>query len=239
MDPLIQIERISKSFSGHKVLQEISLDICRGEVLAIIGSSGSGKSTLIRCLNGLEQVDQGQVTIDGIPVNDTSSVAGRVGMVFQQFNLFPHCTALENIVQPCRVVKKMSRQTAEKLAFSLLEKVKLTDQATQYPHSMSGGQQQRLAIARSLSMSPEIMLFDEPTSSLDPELAYEVFDTIKALSREHITIILVTHQMNMVRDFATRVLFLDKGMVHFDDTFDALVASDDIRIRQFLKKVYA
>ena len=238
MDPLIHIERISKSFSGKKVLNGISLDICQGEVLAIIGSSGSGKSTLIRCLNGLEQVDQGQVTIDGIPVKDTSSVAGRVGMVFQQFNLFPHCTALENIVQPCRVVKKMSCQAAENLAYSLLEKVKLTGQAAQYPHSMSGGQQQRLAIARSLSMSPDIMLFDEPTSSLDPELAYEVFDTIKALSKEHITIILVTHQMNMVRDFATRVLFLDKGTVRFDDTFDALVASDDIRIRQFLQKVY-
>lgn len=238
MDPLIQVQRISKSFSGQEVLQGISLDICQGEVLAIIGPSGSGKSTLIRCLNGLEQVDQGQVTIDGIQVENTSSVAGRVGMVFQQFNLFPHCTALENIVQPCRVVKKMSSQAAKERAFSLLGKVKLTDQAAQYPHSMSGGQQQRLAIARSLSMSPEIMLFDEPTSSLDPELAYEVFDTIKTLSKEHITIIMVTHQMNMVRDFATRVLFLDKGKILFDDTFDALVISDDVRIRQFLKKVY-
>ncbi|KJR96396.1 MAG: hypothetical protein VR65_28085 [Desulfobulbaceae bacterium BRH_c16a] len=238
MDPLIKIERIFKSFSGQMVLRGISLDICQGEVLAIIGPSGSGKSTLIRCLNGLEQVDQGQVTIDGTLVEDTSSVAGRVGMVFQQFNLFPHCTAIENIVQPCRVVKKMTCQEAEELAFSLLEKVKMTDQAAQYPHSLSGGQQQRLAIARSLSMSPDIMLFDEPTSSLDPELAYEVFDTIKALSKEHITIIMVTHQMNMVRDFATRVLFLDKGKVRFDDTFDALVVSDDVRIRQFLKKVY-
>lgn len=239
MDPLIKVDRISKSFSQGQVLKNISMDIRQGEILAVIGPSGSGKSTFIRCLNGLEQVDGGSVVIDGIKVDKTASVAGKVGMVFQQFNLFPHYTVLENIVRPCRTVKKMPKQEADNLARSLLKKVKLSEKADQYPALLSGGQQQRLAIARALSMNPDIMLFDEPTSSLDPELAYEVFDTIQSIAEENMTIILVTHQMHMVKQFARRVVFLENGSVGFDGTFQELLDSPDVRIRQFLKKIYA
>jgi ABC-type polar amino acid transport system ATPase subunit len=238
MDPLIRVDRISKSFGSHVVLNDISLEIRQGEILAVIGPSGAGKSTFIRCLNGLEQVDSGAVTVDKQPVTSFTSVAGRVGMVFQQFNLFPHYTAIDNIAAPLRTIKKMPRILARERAAELLSSVKLSDKALQYPSTLSGGQQQRLAIARALSMSPDIMLFDEPTSSLDPELAHEVFDTIQALAQRHMTLVLVTHQMNMVKNFATRVLFLENGAIFFDGTFDALTADSDPRIRQFLKKIY-
>lgn len=238
MDPLIRVDRIGKSYGSHTVLNDISLEVCQGDILAVIGPSGAGKSTFIRCLNGLEGVDRGSVTIAGQPVTSVTSVAGRVGMVFQQFNLFPHYTAIDNIAAPLRTIKNMSRPRARDRAAELLESVKLADKASQYPSTLSGGQQQRLAIARALSMSPDIMLFDEPTSSLDPELAHEVFDTIQALARRHMTLVLVTHQMNMVKNFATRVLFLENGVIFFDGTFDALTAAADPRIRQFLKKIY-
>ncbi|MCA1786096.1 MAG: amino acid ABC transporter ATP-binding protein, partial [Desulfobacteraceae bacterium] len=191
MDPLIRVDRISKSFGDNVVLNDISLEIRQGEILAVIGPSGAGKSTFIRCLNGLEQVDEGSVTVDGLSVTSFTSVAGRVGMVFQQFNLFPHYTAINNIAAPLQTIKKMSRTRARERAAELLDSVKLADKALQYPSTLSGGQQQRLAIARALSMSPDIMLFDEPTSSLDPELAHEVFDTIQALAQRHMTLVLV------------------------------------------------
>jgi len=238
MDPLIRVDRISKSYGSHMVLNDISLEVRQGEILAVIGPSGAGKSTFIRCLNGLEQVDRGSVTVAGQPVTSVTSVAGRVGMVFQQFNLFPHYTAIDNIAAPLRTIKNMPRPQARDRAAELLESVKLADKAGQYPSTLSGGQQQRLAIARALSMSPDIMLFDEPTSSLDPELAHEVFDTIQALARSHMTLVLVTHQMNMVKNFAARVLFLENGAIFFDGTFDALTAATNPRIRQFLKKIY-
>ena len=238
MDPLIRVDRISKSYGSHMVLNDISLEVRQGEILAVIGPSGAGKSTFIRCLNGLEQVDRGSVTVVGQPVTSVTSVAGRVGMVFQQFNLFPHYTAIDNIAAPLRTIKNMPRPQARDRAAELLESVKLADKAGQYPSTLSGGQQQRLAIARALSMSPDIMLFDEPTSSLDPELAHEVFDTIQALARSHMTLVLVTHQMNMVKNFAARVLFLENGAIFFDGTFDALTTAADPRIRQFLKKIY-
>jgi ABC-type polar amino acid transport system ATPase subunit len=238
MDPLIRVDRISKSFGSHVVLNDISLEIRQGEILAVIGPSGAGKSTFIRCLNGLEQVDSGTVTVGGQSVTSFTSVAGRVGMVFQQFNLFPHYTALDNIAAPLQTIKKISPTRARERAAELLASVKLSDKALQYPSTLSGGQQQRLAIARALSMSPDIMLFDEPTSSLDPELAHEVFDTIQTLAQRHMTLVLVTHQMNMVKHFATRVLFLENGAVFFDGTFHDLTAAADPRIRQFLKKIY-
>ena len=238
MDPLIRVDHISKSFGDNLILNDISLEVRQGEVMAVIGPSGAGKSTFIRCLNGLEQVDKGTVTVSGKSVTSTNSVAGRVGMVFQQFNLFPHYTALDNIASPLRTIKKMSPTRARERAAELLESVKLADKTDQYPSTLSGGQQQRLAIARALSMSPDIMLFDEPTSSLDPELAHEVFETIQTLARRNMTLVLVTHQMNMVKNFATRVLFLENGTIFFDDTFDNLTAATDPRIRQFLKKIY-
>jgi ABC-type polar amino acid transport system ATPase subunit len=183
-------------------------------------------------------VDSGSVSVHGQTVTSPASVAGRVGMVFQQFNLFPHYTAIDNIAAPLQTIKKMSRTRARERAAELLTSVKMSDKALQYPSTLSGGQQQRVAIARALSMSPDIMLFDEPTSSLDPELAHEVFDTIQSLAESHMTLVLVTHQMNMVKNFATRVLFLENGGIFFDGTFDSLTASDDPRIRQFLKKIY-
>lgn len=238
MDALIQVENISKSFGKTKVLKDISLSISQGEILAIIGSSGSGKSTLIRCLNGLEKVDSGRVVVDGTLVESTHSVAGRVGMVFQQFNLFPHYTVLNNIVRPLETVKNFSAEAARSQAQTLLEQVRLDDKQDQYPRSLSGGQQQRLAIARALSMAPDIMLFDEPTSSLDPELAFDVFETIRTITSRHMTVVLVTHQMNMVKNFAKRVLFLEKGVIVFDGSFKSLINSKNSRIRQFLHKIY-
>jgi ABC-type polar amino acid transport system ATPase subunit len=238
MDPLIRVDRIRKSYDSYVVLNDISLEIRQGEILAVIGPSGAGKSTFIRCLNGLEQVDSGSVFVHGRPVTSPADVAGRVGMVFQQFNLFPHYTAIDNIAAPLRTIKKMSRTRARERAAELLASVKLSDKADQYPSTLSGGQQQRLAIARALSMSPDIMLFDEPTSSLDPELAHEVFDTIQTLAERHMTLVLVTHQMNMVKHFATRVLFLENGGIFFDGTFENLTGAADPRIRQFLKKIY-
>ena len=238
MDPLIQVENISKSFGETRVIDKISLSINQGEILAIIGPSGSGKSTLIRCLNGLENIDKGRVTVGGTVVESTRSVAGRVGMVFQHFNLFPHYTVLNNIVRPLETVKKIPTESARAKARALLEQVRLEDKENHYPHSLSGGQQQRLAIARSLSMTPDIMLFDEPTSSLDPELAFEVFETIRTIASRQMTLVLVTHQMNMVKNFATRVLFLEKGTILFDGSFEALVGSENNRIQQFLKKIY-
>ena len=238
MDSLIQIENISKSFGETQVLKEISLSISQGEIVAVIGSSGSGKSTLIRCLNGLENVDAGRVVVDGILVKSTDSVAGRMGMVFQQFNLFPHYTVLNNIVRPLETIKKLRAGAARAKARALLKQVQLEDKEDQYPRSLSGGQQQRLAIARALSMAPDIMLFDEPTSSLDPELAFDVFETIRTIASRHMTLILVTHQMNMVKNFATRVLFLEKGAIVFDGSFASLIASENNRIQKFLHKIY-
>ena len=238
MDPLIQVKNISKSFGKTRVLKDVSLSISQGEILAIIGSSGSGKSTLIRCLNGLEKVDIGRVVVGGTLVESTNSVAGRVGMVFQQFNLFPHYTVLDNIVRPLETVKKSHSGTAHAQARALLKQVRLEDKEDQYPRSLSGGQQQRLAIARALSMAPDIMLFDEPTSSLDPELAFEVFETIRTIASCHMTVVLVTHQMNMVKNFATRVLFLEEGAIAFDGSFESLVTSGNRRIQQFLHKIY-
>lgn len=238
MDALIQIKDIYKKFGKEEVLKGITTDIYKGEIVAIIGPSGSGKSTLIRCLNGLEKVDRGEIMIDGQSVESTKSVAGKVGMVFQSFNLFPHYTVLENIMKPCMIVRKMKEKEAKDLALSLLEIVRLQEKASEYPSNLSGGQKQRVAIARSLSMNPEIMLFDEPTSSLDPELAYEVFDTIKSIVRDELTILLVTHQMNMVTNFASRILFLENGLITLDGPPSLLMNTTNQRIQQFLEKIF-
>lgn len=238
MEPVIRIENICKRFGSLEVLKGFSVSVDKGEILGVIGPSGSGKSTLVRCINGLEKTDSGAVFIDGERVKDTRSASGKVGMVFQSFNLFPHYTVLENITKPLGLLRKLPAKEAQDLALSLLETVHLQDKAAEYPGRLSGGQKQRVAIARALSMNPEIILFDEPTSSLDPELAYEVFDTMKAIIRKDLTIILVTHQLNMVRNFAHRVLFLEHGDISFDGTPDDLFASEDPRIRQFMEKVF-
>ncbi len=238
MDALIKIREIYKSFGKDEVLKGITTDIHKGEIVAIIGPSGSGKSTLIRCMNGLEKLDRGEIIVDGLRVDNTKTVAGKVGMVFQSFNLFPHYTVIDNIIKPCRVVRKMKEKDAKELALSLLEKIRLVDKANEYPGNLSGGQKQRVAIARSLSMNPEIILFDEPTSSLDPELAYEVFDTIKSIVKDDLTILLVTHQMNMVTNFASRVLFLENGMITLDGTPDLLMNTSNERIQQFLERIF-
>ncbi len=238
MEPIIRIENIHKRFGSLEVLKGLSTKIGKGEILGVIGPSGSGKSTLVRCINGLERTDSGTVFIDGEAVKDTQSASGKVGMVFQSFNLFPHYTVLENITKPLCLIRKLSIKEAQLHAFELLETVHLQDKAGVYPGRLSGGQKQRVAIARALSMDPEIMLFDEPTSSLDPELAYEVFDTMREIARKDLTIVLVTHQLNMIKNFAERVLFLEHGDISFDGSPEALFASDNPRIQQFIERVF-
>lgn len=238
MDTLIKIRDIHKNFGEEEVLKGITTDIYKGEIVAVIGPSGSGKSTFIRCMNGLEKLDKGETIIDNLHVDNSKSVAKKVGMVFQNFNLFPHYTVLDNIIKPCRVVRKMNKTDAKELAFSLLKKVRLENKSHDHPGNLSGGQRQRLAIARCLSMNPEIILFDEPTSSLDPELSFEVFNTIKSIISEDLTIILVTHEMNMVTNFASRVLFLENGDIALDGTPDLLMNSSNPRINQFLERIF-
>lgn len=218
MVPLISVENISKSFGEKTVLDNLSLSVDKGEVVALIGSSGCGKSTLVRCIAGLETIQNGRITIDTTEVQSVRSIVGKVGMVFQNFNLFPHYTVLENVAKPLRTVKKMSKKDSRHMGIHLLRKVHLEEQAEQYPSTLSGGQKQRVAIARALAMNPEILIFDEPTSSLDPELAHEVFETIKELAKEGQTMILVTHQINAIKNLATRVVFLSHGAVETQGT---------------------
>lgn len=218
MAELIKVNNISKSFGDNTVLKNLDLTIFKGEVIAIIGSSGSGKSTLVRCMAGLENTENGEILLKDKIIQNVKSTNGLIGMVFQNFNLFPHYTVLENLTKPCQTVKKMNSKDAKEKAMNLLKKVHLQDKFNQYPSTLSGGQKQRVAIARALSMDPEIIIFDEPTSSLDPELAHEVFETISTLAREGQTMVIVTHQINAIRHFATRVLFLNKGQIEEEGT---------------------
>lgn len=218
MAELIKVNNISKSFGDNTVLKNLDLTIFKGEVIAIIGSSGSGKSTLVRCMAGLENTENGEILLKDKIIQNVKSTNGLIGMVFQSFNLFPHYTVLENLTKPCQTVKKMNSKDAKEKAMNLLKKVHLQDKFNQYPSTLSGGQKQRVAIARALSMDPEIIIFDEPTSSLDPELAHEVFETISTLAREGQTMVIVTHQINAIRHFATRVLFLNKGQIEEEGT---------------------
>lgn len=218
MAELIKVNNISKSFGDNTVLKNLNLTIFKGEVIAIIGSSGSGKSTLVRCMAGLENTENGEILLKDKIIQNVKSTNGLIGMVFQNFNLFPHYTVLENLTKPCQTVKKMNSKDAKEKAMNLLKKVHLQDKFNQYPSTLSGGQKQRVAIARALSMDPEIIIFDEPTSSLDPELAHEVFETISTLAREGQTMVIVTHQINAIRHFATRVLFLNKGQIEEEGT---------------------
>ena len=226
-EAMICARDIHKSFGATSVLRGISLELQRGEVVAIIGPSGSGKSTFLRCLNHLETIDSGRITVEGevLVENDASgqaryvpdaqirSIGRKMGMVFQSFNLFPHLTVLENIIEAPMLVKKMARAAIVPQAEQLLQKVGLLDKRDAYPNRLSGGQKQRVAIARALAMGPDILLFDEPTSALDPELTGEVLRTMRALAQEHMTMLVVTHEMGFARDVANRVVFMDKGEI--------------------------
>ncbi len=213
---MIEIEHLHKSFGRVHAVRDVSLRVKQGEVLVIIGPSGSGKSTLLRCINHLEKPEQGTVVVDGIPLTDAhniDTVRAEVGMVFQQFNLFPHLTVLNNLTLAQEIVRKRERKQAEEIAHQLLAKVGIPEKADSYPSQLSGGQQQRVAIARALAMQPKIMLFDEPTSALDPEMIKEVLDVMLDLAKEGMTMVVVSHEMGFARAAASRILFMDEGRI--------------------------
>jgi ABC-type polar amino acid transport system ATPase subunit len=215
--PIILLDQVTKSFGAFQALKGVSLEIDRGQKVVVCGPSGSGKSTMIRCINRLEEHNGGRIVVDGIEltnsIKDIDAVRREVGMVFQQFNLFPHLTALENLMLAPRLVRKMPRREARELAMHYLDRVHIPEQADKYPSQLSGGQQQRVAIARSLCMKPQIMLFDEPTSALDPEMIKEVLDVMGELATEGMTMIVVTHEMGFARSVADLVIFMDKGEI--------------------------
>lgn len=216
MDAIIQIRNITKSFGKVAALRGVSLFVERGEVVVIIGPSGSGKSTLLRCINRLEEFDSGEIIVDGIPLDtaqNINAVRTEVGMVFQQFNLFPHLSVLENVTLAQRIIRKRTRAESNQVAMQLLQKVGIPEKAHAYPGQLSGGQQQRVAIARALAMNPKIMLFDEPTSALDPEMIQEVLDVMLALAREGMTMVVVSHEMGFARAAANRVILMDEGVI--------------------------
>jgi polar amino acid transport system ATP-binding protein len=240
--PVVVIDRIEKRFGELVVLHDISLSVARGECVCIIGPSGSGKSTLLRCINALVPIEKGSIQVDGIEVNDPKldklALRRKVGIVFQQYNLFPHKTALQNVTMAPIHVLKRDRGEAEAQARKLLAKVRLTGKEDAYPGELSGGQQQRVAIARSLAMNPLLMLFDEVTAALDPETKKEVLHTIRELAAEGMTCILVTHEMGFAREVADRVYFTDGGVIVEDGLPEQLlVAPRQERTRAFLDKV--
>ena len=240
--PAIHFKDVNKWFGKLHVLRKIELTIATGEVVVVCGPSGSGKSTLIRTVNGLERIQEGDIQVLGDSITrrgvNLPALRSRVGMVFQSFNLFPHMTALENIMLAPMKVRKLSRPDAEQSARALLERVGLREKADNYPANLSGGQQQRVAIARALAMQPKIMLFDEPTSALDPEMINEVLDVMTALAREGMTMMCVTHEMGFARRVAHRVVFMDEGQVVEEATPEAFfTAPTSDRGRQFLSKI--
>ena len=240
--PIIHIENIHKSFNEEvHALRGVSLDVAKGEVVVIIGPSGSGKSTLLRCINRLEDYDSGSILVDGIPLTEAENihhVRMEVGMVFQQFNLFPHLSVLDNILLAQRVVRKRQRKESEETARALLEKVGIADKADAFPTQLSGGQQQRVAIARALAMNPKIMLFDEPTSALDPEMIQEVLDVMQTLAKEGMTMVVVSHEIGFARAAADRAILMDEGQIVEEATPDVLFENPtEERTKLFLSKV--
>lgn len=248
---MLELRGIKKSFSGIEVLKRIDLSIHKGEVVAILGPSGSGKSTLLRCMNRLEEIDGGEIIVagrtlvkeeSGRPVyvgsKESKEILGMMGMVFQQFNLFPHMTVLENLIEAPIMVKKQSQAEAEAYALELLDKVGLSEKRDAYPGRLSGGQKQRVAIARAMAMKPEIMLFDEPTSALDPELTVEVLKTMKELAAEHMTMAVVTHEMDFARYVASHIVFMDGGYIIEEGSPKEFFENPrEERTRQFLHKM--
>lgn len=240
---MIRIKKLNKSFGKSHILKDIDLEIRHGEVIVIIGPSGSGKSTLLRCLNFLEIADSGEIWINDKRIDpkkdNLNKVRENVGMVFQHFNLFPHMTAQENIAEAIIHVKGYKKEDAKKIANQLLEKVKLLHRANNYPSQLSGGEKQRTAIARALAMKPDIMLFDEPTSSLDPELIDEVLQTMKTLANEGMTMAIVTHEMGFAKDVADRIIVIDKGRIIEEGSAEQIFdQSQNKRTNEFLGKRY-
>jgi len=236
---MIKAKNINKSFGELEVLRDVSFDVQQGEVISIIGPSGSGKSTLLRSLIGLEEINSGELFIEGISVKKSGKKAyEKMGMVFQGFNLFPHKTVMGNLIEAPIVVKGEKKEEAKKRAEELLNKVGLTDKKDSYPAQLSGGQKQRVAIARALAMEPDIMLFDEPTSSLDPELVGEVLTVIRGLADENITMMIVTHEMGFAKDVSDRVFFMDHGKIISDTVPEKIfVNPESERIQNFLTKI--
>lgn len=252
MEEIIKVENLHKSFRSLHVLKGIDLEVKKGEIVSIIGPSGSGKSTLLRCLNHLEVADKGSISFEGQYIAKADStgkavyksnkevlaICSNLGMVFQNFNLFPHKSVMQNIIEAPVMVKGISKGTAETKAVELLDKVGLLDKKDAYPNQLSGGQKQRVAIARALAMEPEIMLFDEPTSALDPELIGEVLQVIKNLAEERMTMVIVTHEMNFAREISDRVIFMDDGQIVASGVPDDIfVNPEHPRIQTFLNKV--
>jgi len=242
--PIIRYQRVNKWYGTLHVLNDIDLDVARGEVLVVCGPSGSGKSTLIRCVNRLEPIQGGRLTVDGRDIQgpdvDLPRLRADIGMVFQQFNLYPHMTVLQNITLAPIRVRGRARREAEQIAMNLLAKVDIPDKAGAYPAQLSGGQQQRVAIARALAMQPKIMLFDEPTSALDPEMINEVLDVMVALAREGMTMLVVTHEMGFARKVAHRVIFMDEGQIVEQGPPDVFFERPSHeRTRHFLSKILA
>ncbi|MDT3693032.1 MAG: amino acid ABC transporter ATP-binding protein [Mucispirillum sp.] len=228
---IIEVSHLKKSFGSLNVLKDVSFTVEKGDVIAILGSSGSGKSTLLRCLIDLEKIDDGTITVDGdtfvkngvyMPNKVVKDVTMKMGMVFQHFNLFPHMTVMKNLEKPAKIVKKLDSKTIQKKSKILLNKVGLLDKADVYPDQLSGGQKQRVAIVRALMMNPEIMLFDEPTSSLDPEITKEVLHTMKQLAEEKMTMLIVTHEIGFAKEVASKILFMSNGEILESGTPDEI-----------------
>ncbi|WP_408838922.1 glutamine ABC transporter ATP-binding protein GlnQ [Acidocella sp.] len=239
---MVKFSNVQKSFGPHKIFNGINLEIMPREVVVVIGPSGSGKSTLLRCINALESIEDGDIRVDGYSVkggrNDIRNIRLEAGMVFQQFNLFPQMTALENVMFGPMRVRKATRRDARELALALLEKVGLSERANHYPAELSGGQQQRVAIARALAIRPKLMLFDEPTSALDPELRQEVLKVMQTLAEEGMTMVIVTHEIEFARKAGTRLLFMEGGKIAHDGTPGELLTNPPSeRLRDFLQHV--
>lgn len=239
---MIEFRKVNKWFGSLQVLKDIDLTVHQGEVVVVCGPSGSGKSTLIRCVNGLELIQSGDIIVDGMSLNDPKTnitkLRAEVGMVFQQFNLYPHKTALENIILAPMKVRKQSREEAEKIAYDLMAKVEIPEKIDSYPAQLSGGQQQRVAIARALAMQPKIMLFDEPTSALDPEMINEVLEVMGNLAREGMTMVVVTHEMGFAKKVSHRIIFMNEGRIIEEGTPQTFFAQPKSeRARTFLSKI--
>lgn len=252
MMSMVKVENVCKSFGALQVLKNINVEVEKGEVVCVIGPSGSGKSTLLRCLNHLERITSGRVYIEGEMIDEreagkdqlkvsqkkVTELCTELGMVFQRFNLFPHMTVLQNVMEAPVTVKKVPKQEAENYAIELLKKVGLEDKKDEFPSRLSGGQQQRVAIARALAMKPKIMLFDEPTSALDPELVGEVLEVMKDLARDGMTMLVVTHEMGFAREVGSRVIFMDNGEIKEEGKPEEIFSNPkNERTRAFLQKV--